>query len=141
STVLQWINATPFGETDPQFGIDKSFFVFVLPGLRLIGDTLGMALVLSLIAALVAHYLFGGIRAGEQRGIVLTKTAQWQIGITVAVLVLVHRIDDFAGSAELITATGGIALGEVDGDDRAALPAMAILAIAAVLVALPFVYT
>ncbi|MBU5894937.1 UPF0182 family protein, partial [Vibrio cholerae O1] len=27
STVLQWINATPFGETDPQFGIDKSFFV------------------------------------------------------------------------------------------------------------------
>ncbi|MBP0644406.1 DUF4097 family beta strand repeat protein, partial [Mycobacterium tuberculosis] len=26
------------------------------------------------------------------------------------------RIDDFAGSAELITATGGIALGEVDGD-------------------------
>ncbi len=66
STVLQWINATPFGETDPQFGIDKSFFVFVLPGLRLIGDTLGMALVLSLIAALVAHYLFGGIRPGER---------------------------------------------------------------------------
>ncbi|RAF63798.1 hypothetical protein DN546_34515, partial [Burkholderia multivorans] len=88
--VLQWINATPFGETDPQFGIDKSFFVFVLPGLRLIGDTLGMALVLSLIAALVAHYLFGGISPGEQRGIVLTKTAQWQIGITVAVLVLVQ---------------------------------------------------
>ncbi|KZE20795.1 UPF0182 family protein [Brevibacterium casei] len=141
STVLQWINATPFGETDPQFGIDKSFFVFVLPGLRLIGDTLGMALVLSLIAALVAHYLFGGIRPGEQRGIVLTKTAQWQIGITVAVLVLVQAGRLWLSRYDRLTATGGIVPGVTYVDDRAALPAMAIVAIAAVLVALLFVYT
>lgn len=141
STVLQWINSTPFGETDPQFGIDKSFFVFVLPGLRLIGDTLGMALVLSLIAALVAHYLFGGIRPGEQRGIVLTKTAQWQIGITVAVLVLIQAGRLWLSRYDRLTATGGIVPGVTYVDDRAALPAMAIVAIAAVLVALLFVYT
>ena len=49
---------------------------------------------------------------------------------------VVFRIDDFAGSAELITATGGIVPGVTYVDDRAALPAMAIVAIAAVLVAL-----
>ena len=141
STVLQWMNASSFGESDPQFGIDKSFFVFVLPGLRLIGDQLGMALVLSLIAALVAHYLFGGIRPGDQRGIVLTKTAQWQIGITVAVLVLVQAGRLWLARYDRLTATGGIVPGATYVDDRAALPAMAIVAIAAVLVALLFVYT
>ena len=30
-TVLQFVNRTPFGKTDPQFGLDVSFFVFTLP--------------------------------------------------------------------------------------------------------------
>ena len=53
NTVLEWINSTPFGSKDPEFGLDKSFFVFVLPGLRLIGDQLGMALLLALIAGIL----------------------------------------------------------------------------------------
>ncbi len=141
NVVLEWMNASSFGETDPQFGIDKSFYVFVLPGLRLVGDQLGMALVLSLIAALVAHYLFGGIRPGEQRGVILTKTAQWQIGITVALLVLVQAGRLWLSRYDRLTGSGGIVPGATYVDDRAALPAMAIVAIAAVLVALLFVYT
>ena len=31
STWLQFRNATPFGQTDPQFGLDISFFAFKLP--------------------------------------------------------------------------------------------------------------
>ena len=29
--VLQWFNRTSFGETDPQFGLDISFYIFELP--------------------------------------------------------------------------------------------------------------
>src|SRR5690625_1721297 len=141
NTILEWINSTSFGSTDPQFGLDKSFFVFVLPGLRLIGNQLGMALLISLIAALVAHYLFGGIRPGEQRGVILTKTAQWQLGITVAVLVVIQAGRLWLARYDRMTATGGIVPGVTYVDDHAALPAMAIVAIAAVLVALLFVYT
>ncbi|WP_226831113.1 MULTISPECIES: UPF0182 family protein [unclassified Brevibacterium] len=141
NTVLQWMNSTSFGSQDAQFGMDKSFFVFVLPGLRLIGDQVGMAVLLSLIAALVGHYLFGGIRPGEQKGVILTKTAQWQLGITVAALVLVQAGRLWLARYERLTSTGGIVPGVTFTDDRAALPAMAIVAIAAVLVALLFVYT
>ncbi|MBM6590003.1 UPF0182 family protein [Brevibacterium sp. RIT803] len=141
NTVLQWMNSTSFGSQDAQFGMDKSFFVFVLPGLRLIGDQVGMAVLLALIAALVGHYLFGGIRPGEQKGVILTKTAQWQLGITVGVLVLVQAGRLWLARYERLTATGGIVPGVTYTDDRAALPAMAIVAIAAVLVAFLFVYT
>lgn len=141
NTILEWINSTSFGSTDPQFGLDNSFFVFVLPGLRLIGNQLGMVLLLSLIAALVAHYLFGGIRPGEQKGVILTKTAQWQLGITVALLVIVQAGRLWLARYDRLTATGGVVPGVTYVDDRAALPAMAIVAIAAVLVALLFVYT
>src|SRR5690606_20601631 len=34
STVLQYLNRTPFGQIDPQFGFDASFFVFELPFYR-----------------------------------------------------------------------------------------------------------
>ncbi len=141
NTVLEWFHSTSFGSSDPQFGLDKSFFVFVLPGLRLIGDQVGMAVLLSLIAAVVAHYLFGGIRPGEQRGVILTKTAQWQLGITVAVLILAQAGRLWLARYDRLTAAGGIVPGVTYVDDRAALPAMAIVAIAAVLVALLFVYT
>ena len=29
--VLQWLNKTPFGQTDPQFGLDISFYFYDLP--------------------------------------------------------------------------------------------------------------
>ncbi|MGO1907571.1 MAG: UPF0182 family membrane protein [Brevibacterium linens] len=141
NTVLEWINSTSFGSKDAQFGLDKSFFVFVLPGLRLIGNQLGMALLMALIAALVAHYLFGGIRPGEQKGVILTKAAQWQLGITVAVLIIVQAGRLWLSRYDRMTAAGGIVPGVTYVDDHAALPAMAIVAIAAVLVALLFVYT
>src|SRR5699024_4920538 len=132
---------TSFGSTDPQFGLDKSFFVFVLPGLRLIGNQLGMALLISLIAAPVARYLSGGLRPGAPRGALLTRTAPWQLGIAVAVLGVTPAGRLWLARYDRMTATGGIVPGVTYVDDHAALPAMAIVAIAAVLVALLFVYT
>lgn len=38
SEILLMFNAQSFGTTDPQFGIDNGFYVFVLPGLKLINN-------------------------------------------------------------------------------------------------------
>ncbi len=34
TTVQLWMNGVDFGRLDPQYGLDLSFFVFTLPGLR-----------------------------------------------------------------------------------------------------------
>src|SRR4051812_103856 len=61
-TWLTFSNSTDFGRTDPQFGLDLSFFVFDYPFYRL---PLGFGfaiLVLALIGSLVIHYVFVGLR-------------------------------------------------------------------------------
>ncbi|NCD15984.1 MAG: UPF0182 family protein, partial [Actinobacteria bacterium] len=60
-TVLLWFNAEPFGVTDPQFGLDVSFFVFTLPFLRLILSALMWTASLALVVAVAVHYLYGAI--------------------------------------------------------------------------------
>ena len=52
----------PFGKHDPQFGIDIGFFVFTLPWLQFITGFLTAVVFLAALAALVTHYLYGGIR-------------------------------------------------------------------------------
>ena len=64
--VLLFLNRVPFGRTDPQFGIDLSFFVFTLPVLRFIASFLVATTVLSIIGSLATHYLYGGIRVDLQ---------------------------------------------------------------------------
>ena len=51
STYLAWRNATPFGTTDPQFGLDIGFFVFSYPWWRFVLSFAFAGLVLSTIAA------------------------------------------------------------------------------------------
>jgi uncharacterized membrane protein (UPF0182 family) len=60
-----WIlftNRVDFGKKDATFHTDIGFYVFQLPFLRFVLGWLFSALVVVLIAALVAHYLNGGIR-------------------------------------------------------------------------------
>jgi len=61
-TALQFFNSQPFRSKDVQFGLDLSFFAFRLPFWRfLVGFGFGV-IVVSLIAALLVHYLYGGLR-------------------------------------------------------------------------------
>src|SRR5690606_26826919 len=63
--ILAWLNREPFGVTDPEFGLDASFYVFTLPVLQaLTGFVLTMAILATLLAAFV-HLLYGGIGGGR----------------------------------------------------------------------------
>src|SRR5699024_2385566 len=76
-----------------------------------------------------------------QTGVILANAAHWQLGISVAVPAGIQAGRLWLARYDRMTATGGIVPGVTYVDDHAALPAMAIVAIAAVLVALLSVYT
>jgi uncharacterized membrane protein (UPF0182 family) len=52
--VVQWLNKTPFGTTDPQFGLDVSFYVYDLPMYQFVVGQVEGALLVSLIAGAAA---------------------------------------------------------------------------------------
>ena len=58
-TWLQYRNAVPFGQTDPLFGRDVSFYVFTLPFLDLARNLTLAVVVLSLIGPTAAYGVSG----------------------------------------------------------------------------------
>ena len=90
-TWLQFRNATPFGQVDPQFGIDLSFFLFEYPFYRLLLN-FGFAIVLlSLIGAVLTHYVFGGLRL-QTPGQKLTSAARVQLSVLLGVFVALKAV-------------------------------------------------
>ncbi|MCW2701601.1 MAG: conserved rane protein of unknown function [Blastococcus sp.] len=90
-TWLSFRNATDFGKTDPQFGLDLSFFVFDYPFYRL---ALGFGLaivVLALIGSLLTHYVFGGLRL-QTPGQKLTSAARVQLSVLLGLFVALKAV-------------------------------------------------
>ena len=56
---LAWWNRTPFGTTDPYFGMDIGFYVFEYPILRDLLAFIMSALFFGLVAAAVVHFAVG----------------------------------------------------------------------------------
>ena len=134
---LLWRNGTAFGTKDPYFNKDVGFYVFDLPWLHYLVD-FGMALtVLSLIAAAVVHYLFGGIRlqAKQDR---LSGAAQAQISVLAGFFVLFKALDYWLDRYNLTSDSGGLFTGMGYTDQNAVLPSKTILTFIAVICAVLF---
>ena len=61
-TYLLWKNSTLFGQVDPQFGKDISFYAFELPFLRFFLGFGFTILIISLIINIAVHYVYGGLK-------------------------------------------------------------------------------
>jgi uncharacterized membrane protein (UPF0182 family) len=64
--VLRYMNAQPFGTTDPIFGNDVGFYVFALPFYRFLVNFLIGGLVVSAIVSGLTYVASGGIRVQER---------------------------------------------------------------------------
>ena len=85
---LAWRNATPFNVTDPQFGLDVSFFVFGYPWWRFVLSFAFSTVVISLIVAAIVHYTMGGLRlSGVRRGSSRAATAHLSVLFGLAVVI------------------------------------------------------
>ncbi|MFJ2620550.1 UPF0182 family protein [Glutamicibacter sp. NPDC087344] len=138
-TILLFLNRTSWGSTDPQFNMDLSFFMFSLPFIALINGFLISVVLLSGVAGLLTHYLYGGIRVEERGGITIGKAARVHTAIVVAVFLLLQAVNFWIGQYETLTDQGGRVAGALYRDVHAVIPAQMILAIVAVLIAITFI--
>ena len=132
-TFLMWRHGGSFGVTDPQFNLDVGFYVFSLPFFRFLLGFATIALGMALIAALVTHYIYGGIQL-PGRG-PSTRQAFIHVGVLGALLALVRAGVYWMDRYSLATRDGGLVTGITYTDANAVLPTKAILAVAAIMCA------
>ncbi|WP_448755636.1 UPF0182 family membrane protein [Actinomyces sp.] len=136
-TLLQFLNASSFHQVDPQFGLDISFFVFVLPAIKVLVSFLMSVTGIGLAAALVVNYLYGTIRLAPRPH--ASKHARLQTGLMAATLSVFIGINYWLGRYELLTQDSGSIHGAMYSDINAKMPAHSILAVISFLVAVLFV--
>ncbi|WP_420857017.1 UPF0182 family protein [Streptomyces chilikensis] len=90
-TWLTWVNGVDFGKKDPQFGLDVSFFAFDLPWYRFLLGFGFAAVILSLIAAAVTHYLYGGLRLSSP-GAKATGAATGHLSVLLGLFVTLKAV-------------------------------------------------
>ena len=139
-TFLLWVNRSPFGTKDAQFGLDIGFFVFTLPWLRFIVGFLTMTLILATLAAAVTHYVYGGLQI-QTKGERTTTAARVHLSLLMAGIVLVRAASWWLDRYSLTTQDSRLITGLTYTDVHAVLTTKAILAVAGVMCAALFVAT
>ncbi|MGW1885086.1 UPF0182 family membrane protein [Streptomyces sp. NPDC001970] len=144
-TWLMWVNGVPFGQKDPQFQMDVSFYAFDLPWYRFLLGFGFAAAVLSLIAAALTHYLYGGLRItspGARATAAATGHLSVLLGLFVALKAVAYWLDRYGlavKSSDFKAAGNWTGLRYVDAN--AYLPAKTILFCIAVICAVLFFAT
>nr|WP_084039708.1 UPF0182 family protein [Demequina sp. NBRC 110053] len=133
---LAWWNHEPFGVSDPQFGLDASFYVFTLPVAQsLVGFLLTISILCTLLAAFV-HLLYGGIGGG--RSFVASRGARIQLAISGLVVMIAIALNYWLGRYSLLNTQNGDYFGALYTDVNAVMPGRTILAGIAIVVGLMF---
>ena len=132
-TFQMWRNGGTFGTRDPQFDLDVGFYVFSLPFYQFLLGFATIALGMALVAALVTHYVYGGLQL-PGRG-PSTRSAFIHVGVLGALLALVRAGVYWLDRYALTSSEGGIVTGITYTDANAVLPTKAILAVAAIMCA------
>ena len=110
-TWLQYRHAVPFGQPDPLFGRDVSFYVFTLPFLDLARNLALAVVVLSLIGSTAAYVVSGTLALDPGRGLVVGATARRHLGLIVAGLFLLLAWGAYLDVPRLLTTPSGIVHG------------------------------
>src|SRR5690349_408973 len=101
-----FLHGGDFGIKDPQFGKDLGFYAFELPFYRLLLSYLFVAAFLALVANLLAHYIFGGIRLSGRTG-ALSRSARIQLISLGGTLILLKAFAYWLDRYELLSHTRG----------------------------------
>ena len=136
-TVLAFFNSTEFGQTDPQFGLDISFYAFELPMWRAIVTWVMVAVVLAFIANLITHYIVGGLRPGAREG-VLTRAARIQLVTLAGIFVLAKAAAYWLDRYELLFRENSTFTGAGYTDVNAVMPAKIFMFSVAIVCAIAF---
>lgn len=139
---LEWLHRTPAGITEPQFGLDVSFYLFELPFYRSVVAFASAIVLISILAALATSYLYGALRFNG-REVRISRSARIQLatmgGIYLALQAVSIWLDQYATMAS--STSTDLITGPAFTDVNAVIPGRAILAGIAALVAVLFIVT
>jgi uncharacterized membrane protein (UPF0182 family) len=137
-TWLAFRNGTSFGQKDPQFGLDLSFFVFDYPFLRLIMGFAFWTVLLALIGSLITNYVFGGLRL-QTPGQKLTGAARVQLSVLLGIFVALKAVAYWLDRYGLVYSDrGGVFTGASYTDVNALLVPKTILIVVSIVCAVAF---
>jgi uncharacterized membrane protein (UPF0182 family) len=138
----QWLNKTSFGQTDPQFGLDLSFYFYDLPLWHGVLGYASAVVIIAVIATVATSYLYGALRLNG-RELRISKAARIQLAILLALYVALQAgsiwLDQYL---TLVSESGGfLTTGAGYTEVNATIPGRAILAGIAAIVAVLFIVT
>lgn len=141
-TFLLWMNRTPFGETDPEFGLDIGFYVFELPVYSSVISFASTIVLLSAALAAATGLLYGAISIAG-REVRISRTMRIQLGVLGVLYFAIQAVNLWLQqyNAVVTPSSGFLAFGAGFTEANATIPARAIMAGIAVLVALLFLIT
>jgi uncharacterized protein len=138
-TFLLWKNAgsVGFGQVDPLFQRDPSFYMFILPFQKFVQGWLFSALVGITVITAIAHYLSGGIRL-QSVGEKVTPQVKAHLSVLLGFIVLVKAWGYYLGKFDLLVSPRGVVTGASYTDVHAQLPALRVLTFIAIACAILF---
>lgn len=115
SKIVLLFNSQSFGVRDSQFGLDNGFYIFILPGMKLVASSLLVIVLLATLFSVISHFLMGGISVTmpiNGRGILhMTRRARRQIAVWLILAMLIWSGNIALGVFDRLTEQGSRASG------------------------------
>ena len=124
--VLAYFNATPFGISDPFFGQDVGFYVFRLPFIQMVQQSLWAAGLVSLVLSAVIYFVLGDLRFSGAR-VIASRRALIHLSVVASLLFLLKAYGYQISTWNLMYSPRGVAFGASYTDLHAQVPAYRIL--------------
>ena len=128
--VLEFLNATPFGEADPLFGRDAGFYVFTLPFLDTVRYLLLAVVVLSLVGSGAVYVMLGQLELTPQ-GLQVGARPRQHLAALIAVVFLLLAAGAYLNMPRILTTPAGIIHGASYTDVAVRLPVFQVLMVVA----------
>lgn len=138
--VMLWLNSSPTGTTDPQFGLDVSFYLFTLPIWQSVLSFASAVVLIALIAGVSTSFLYGGISIAA-REFRVSKATRIQAAVLVVLFLLIQAASLWLSQYSTLTETSEIGTGAMYTGANAVIPGKQILAGIAAIVAVLFLIT
>lgn len=136
--VLLFLNRSPFGYSDPVFGRDASFFVFLLPVASSAVSFLSFTLFLTLIGTIGVYVFDRAMTVEGERRIRLAPHVKAHLSSIAAAWLVVKAAGYLLASWQLVWSPRGVVFGASYTDVHAELPVYRILAVVSLVAAAIF---
>ena len=134
-TLLQYLNASPYGEIDPIYGKDISFYFFTLPLWLLVKSILWETMIVLFLGVGLIYFFKRFIYVGPT-GVVLLPDARRTLSGLAGLFFLLFASEFYLQRYELLTEGGSLIAGIGFSDDKGKIPVLYILSFASLVASL-----